>query len=170
MSEQSEFDSLLDRRLIPMRIIAFAIPMGAVMALGIFLVVRLQGQFPPPPDPPLVSAVAWGFGILDLLVYLFVSRQVAVAARQRLTRADADGSPSEWLSVYQSRLIIQLALLEGATFFFLIAYLLEGLPFNLAGAGVLFLGMLMQFPTRSGVENWIAKQRELTRQEGQASM
>jgi hypothetical protein len=67
-------------------------------------------------------------------------------------------------------MIALLALLEGPTFFFLIAYLLEGLPISLAGAGVLLLGILTLFPTRSGVENWITNQRELTRQEGQASL
>jgi hypothetical protein len=170
MSEQSEFDSALDRRLVPMRIIAFAIPLGAVIAAAIFLVLRMQGQFPPPPQMPLITAVAYGFGLMALVAFLFVSRQIAASNRQRLARSAGGGSADEWLSVYQVRLIARLALLEGPTFFFLIAYLLEGLPISLAGAGVLLLGMLSIFPTRSGVENWITSQRELTRQEGQASL
>jgi hypothetical protein len=170
MSEQPQFESTLDQRLLTLRIIDFAIAMGAVTALAIFVFLRMQGQFPPPPDPPLVSAIAWGVGILDLLVYMLVSRQVPAINRRRLATAGAGGSPEEWLNVYQSRLIIQLALLEGATFFFLIAYLLEGLPWNLVGAGVMLLGMLTLFPTRSGIESWIANQRELAQQEGQAGM
>jgi hypothetical protein len=170
MSEPSDFDSALDRRLVPMRLIAFAIPMGAILAMGIFLFLRLQGQLPPPPDQPLLTACICGVGIVSLLVYLLIARQIAVSTRQRLARDDAGGSPAEWLVVYQARLISLLAILEGNTFSFLIAYLLEGLPISLAGAGVLLLGMLLQFPTRSRVENWIANQRELTRQEGQASM
>jgi hypothetical protein len=170
MSEQSEFDASLDRRLVPVRIIAFALPMGAVVALGIFLFLRLQGAFPPPPDPALITAVAYGVGLVSLLVYLLIARQIAASSRHRLARDAAGGSPGEWLGVYQSRLIALLALLEGNTFVFLIAYLLEGLPISLAGAGVFLLGMVMQFPTRSGVQSWIANQRELTQQEGRASM
>jgi hypothetical protein len=170
MSEQSDFESALDRRLLPMRIIAMAMPLAAVIALGIFLLVRMQGQFPPPPNPPLLTALAFGFGILNLLIYMVISRQVAASNRQRLARTQAGGDPGEWLGVYQSRLISLLAMLEGGTFFFLIAYLLEGLLISLAGAGVLLLGMLTHFPTRSGIENWIQKQRELAQQEGQAGM
>jgi hypothetical protein len=170
MSEQSEFDTSLDRRLIPMRIIAFAMPMGAVVALGIFLFLRMQGQLPPPPDLPLITIAVFGTAFVSLLMYLLIARQIAASSRQRLAREDAGGSPGEWLGVYQARLIALLAILEGNTFSLLIAYLLEGLPISLAGAGVLLLGMLMLFPTRSGVQNWIANQRELTQQEGQASM
>jgi hypothetical protein len=170
MSEQSEFDASLDRRLVPMRIIAFAIPMGAFIALGIFLFLRMQGQLPPPPDTPLITIAIFGAAFVSLPMYLLIARQIAASSRQRLARDNAGGSPGEWLGVYQSRLIALLAILEGNTFSLLIAYLLEGLPISLAGAVVSLLVMLVLFPTRSGVQNWIASQRELTQQEGQASL
>jgi formate/nitrite transporter FocA (FNT family) len=170
MSDPSDFDAALERRLIPMRIIAFAMPLGAVVALGLFLYLRMQGQFPPPPGTPVLTLVAYGFGLLILFAYLLVPRQMVAASRQRLARSTDGGSAGEWLSIYQLRLIMRLALLEGATFFFLVVYLVEGLPISLAGAGVLLLGMLALFPTRTGVENWITSQRELTQQQGQGSL
>src|SRR5262249_25088243 len=69
-----------------------------------------------------------------------------------------------WI-VFQNRLIIGLALLEGATFFLLIAYLAEGSFLALVPAWVFIIAMLMQFPTRVGVERWVEEQQQLLQEE-----
>jgi hypothetical protein len=60
---------------------------------------------------------------------------------------------------YQSALIIRSALLEGAAFFCLVAYMLEHNALSLAGAGMMLLFMLFGFPTRSKVEEAIETER-----------
>jgi hypothetical protein len=57
--------------------------------------------------------------------------------------------------VYQTRLIIGCAMIEGAAFFCLIAYLLERRPLSLIVAGVLLLLLISQIPTVSKVESWV---------------
>ena len=66
---------------------------------------------------------------------------------------------------YQVKLIVGLALLEGAAFLNLVAYLLEGRTLSLWMA-VLLAGLLaMRFPTVAGVENWLEGRKRVTEDE-----
>jgi hypothetical protein len=58
-------------------------------------------------------------------------------------------------------MIVGMAMLEGAAFFCLIAYIVEGnvLPLTAAG-GLLFL-MLFSFPTHDRVEEWVNGQLQM---------
>ncbi len=71
------------------------------------------------------------------------------------------GSAEAWWALYQTRCILGAAPLEGAAFFQLIAYYLEGLPLYLGLAGGLLVLLLLRFPTRHGVESWVTAQREM---------
>lgn len=59
---------------------------------------------------------------------------------------------------YQVQLIIGCAMLEGAGFLNLIAYQNERNPSSIGLAGVCVLLILARMPTRSKVQNWIARQ------------
>jgi hypothetical protein len=56
-------------------------------------------------------------------------------------------------------MIVGLALLEGMAFFNIIACIIEHNWWSLAIAGCLALWMLMVFPSRNRVEQWIETQR-----------
>lgn len=63
-------------------------------------------------------------------------------------------------ALYQTPTIVQQALLEGAAFFQVIAYLLEGQPLNLGLTLGLILRLTLLFPKREAVERWIGTQRD----------
>jgi hypothetical protein len=158
-------EQLLAAHLRTLRIIVGALLAGAATFAGIAIFLRAQGHMPPPPGVPIVSYVALGFGAIDLIARAVVPS--AVVAGMRKGWAIAPEVPlGNWLGLYVTRTIIGAALLEGATFMFLISYLLEGAPWALA-AGVVFWGLLalLQFPTRDGVERWVDAQREALQQE-----
>jgi hypothetical protein len=152
-------------RLLTMRIIVCALVMGVLAFAGVAAFVRSQGAMPPTPDVPLVSYIAAGYGALMLLAWSVVPPAIVTGARRKLL-AETAVTTGRLLDLFHTRLIVGAALLEGAAFFFLIAYMLEGLPWALAG-GLFFAALLamLYFPTREGVEGWVAEQREALAQE-----
>ena len=67
----------------------------------------------------------------------------------------------QFLTVFQQKTIIESALVEGAAFFNLIAFLTVGEWWSLGIAGVLLAVLLVPFPTYDRVENWVRYQLEL---------
>ena len=59
-----------------------------------------------------------------------------------------------WL--YQTRLIVGYAILEGAAFYCLIAHMIERQSITLAMVGLLLGAMVVKFPTRGRLENWLS--------------
>jgi len=57
------------------------------------------------------------------------------------------------------------AILEGATFGLIVAFLVDETYWTLVGALVLSAVNAFQFPTRTRVERWLSEQRELVEQE-----
>jgi hypothetical protein len=77
--------------------------------------------------------------------------------------------PGRLMQVRQTADLVGLALVEGACFLAIIAYLLEGQPWALALAGVGVCLMVARFPTGGRVRGWLDKQHDLLarmRQEG----
>jgi hypothetical protein len=63
--------------------------------------------------------------------------------------------------LFQTRMIVTSASLEGATFFLLIAYLIEGTSSSLLGAIALMAFIGAMFPTFALVRRWMEEKREL---------
>jgi hypothetical protein len=63
--------------------------------------------------------------------------------------------------VYQSRLIIRAAILEGACFFNLVAFMIDHQWWSFAIAAVFAAINLSTIPSRNGLLNWIDQQIEL---------
>ena len=171
-------DTVLDRRLGTMRIIFFTLLTGVVIFLVIALVVRANGNMGPPPATPLLTYFGLAFAALQLVLSTFIPDRVAAQARRKMppreapARAGPEGTQGwnatdrgPWYAVYQTRLIIGMALLEGAAFLLTIAYLVEGYWLSIAGVVVLLAAMAARYPTRSGVDGWADRQQELLREE-----
>ena len=60
--------------------------------------------------------------------------------------------------VYMTRTIVAAALIEGAAFMSIVAYMLEGSTVALGLAVALVAGILLHFPTASRVVGWIEAQ------------
>jgi hypothetical protein len=146
---------------------------------GMALLLRSQGQFGPPPAVPVVSYVMVVFTPTVCLTAAFVPGLSLAAGRRLLAEQEAaraakpgkpEGGPStRWYGLRQVNLLMRTALLEGAAFGLLVAYLLEGRLWT-ALLALLFLPVILaHFPTRAGVEAWVERQRSLAQQERQGS-
>ncbi len=130
---------------------------------------------------PLISLIAVAFGIMNLAMSFVVPklvvdqgrRKVALAGPDAVTQSDPSGPKQLYpagytgklAALYQTQLIIGAALLEGAAFFAVIAYLLERSPIALLTALVLLGVMFTRFPTGDRVNNWLDQQLSLLQEE-----
>ena len=146
MSESDREQLALQVRV--MQIIVLALAMGvATFAVVVLLVIRPE----PTEDDVLLGYIAVAAALLAVPIGLVVPRMIA--SRQ-----------SASLATYQTKLIVGAAIFEGAAFFNLVAYMIEGQTFNLATAAVLVVFILLQFPSVGGVQDWL-DQRDRRRHE-----
>ena len=75
------------------------------------------------------------------------------------------GDAGRLMSVFQTKTIVAAALLEGLAFFATIVFMLTQSMIALAVAVVMILGVMLHFPTHSGVAHWIEDQLALIEQE-----
>jgi hypothetical protein len=165
-------------RLRVMRIVHGALLMGCATFAVIAIYLRQQGDMPTPAQP-VVSFAGLAFGGAILVAVVVVPNVLAggwrkkVAAGQNPLSSFAGRpagmlSPRDealWWTLYQTRLIIMAALLEGTVFFNLVAYLTEGRDWSLAVAGLFMLLLALLIPTRSRVAGWVRLQQELVEQQ-----
>lgn len=167
----SEFEPVLAVRLRVMRIILLVLMASVGMFLVIAVWLRARGMVPGAPAP-VVTYVGFVFAAAVLAAMRFFPNRVVAATRRQIVmipadqvrRVDLGGIPvdaSALLAAYQTRLIILAALIEGIAYYFLIAYLLDGLWISLVVAGVCLASVALQFPTESGVQRWLERQQEL---------
>jgi hypothetical protein len=159
-------DTIPVQKLRVLQIIAASLLIGLV---GFLVVVLIISQGEPPTDSFVVSFVAAGMLGADGLLALVLPGVLA----DKSLRSIAAGSwqpppgtaPSEfapdaaklWM-VRQTTLIVALALFEGAGFMGCVAYLVERQWFTLGIVGVAILFIVSNFPTASGVRNWLDRQ------------
>ncbi len=164
-------------RLRTMRLIHASLLMGCSTFAVIALVLRQQ-QAAPVPEQPMLSFVGLALAGSTGLALLLVPNAVTASWRKTIARgifplsttpmtdaASGSGQSIGWWGLYQTRLIITAALIEGVIFFELLAYLTEGPPWNLAMAALFLVGLALLFPTQERVERWIRTQQELVEQQ-----
>src|SRR5262249_26537705 len=142
------------------RIIIVALALGVLMFLGIAVFMR-QDNPAPVPDLPILTYVALAVAAIQTVLQGILPGLVAGGMRRQLAAGKWPPPRPGWsvppddrgklCSLYVTRLILGAALLEGAAFLLLIAYLLEGSVLTLAGAGLLLAMLLLKFPTRPGL-------------------
>ncbi len=108
----------------------------------------------------MLSVVAVGFAVVSV-----VARFLVPALIVRGSASSSSGrrsSPERSLvTMFQTKLIIEMALLEGAAFFALVAYMLERQLWLLTVPAVLLLLMALNFPTSTRLDRWLAEQEQL---------
>lgn len=165
-------DSAAPQDVLQLQIVVGAMIGGCLFFLAIALVLRVQGAFGAAAKQPIVTYVAVGFAVLALAARVIVPAAVVRSGRGRLAARQAGSSdPAEttrelW-RLLTTRTIVAAALLEGATFFSLVAYMLEGSPLALVIAVLLIVGLGMHMPTRSTAAGWIERQTAALKQEQQ---
>jgi hypothetical protein len=142
------------------QIVAFALIMG-VIVFGVVAVVVGMGK---PPGESVLGYVAVVFTVTTLIARSIVPAAQVKAVRTELLAsgaADESARVVSLLGAHQAKMIIEYALVEGTCFFVLIAYMTEGATWLLGLAGLLLAFMVLTFPTRTRIENFIRRQLEL---------
>ncbi|MEX1231605.1 MAG: hypothetical protein WEB58_15260 [Planctomycetaceae bacterium] len=152
-----------------MQIIAGALLMG-VISFGAVVAFQWDRQQPPPAQPQDLS------NPMILIAVVFTSGAVvarfiipSVIAKNQAAqviiwyRTDDRAGPEEFfgrlLLIAQTRMIIEYALLEGVCFFNLIAAMQSHSPIPVGIVIGLLLMMVLMFPTRDKLLNWLEEQR-----------
>jgi hypothetical protein len=149
-----ELSQAITARLGVMRIIAGALITGAVGFAAVSLFLKNTAE----PDPaagsfPIVSTIGLAATLVQSLLVVILP---GAAARNLVSKAETS---SQLVEAYFGPLLMTFALLEGATFFNCVAYIIEGQWWTLVAVGTLIVWMLTQFPTRTRVEHWIETQQ-----------
>lgn len=150
------------------QIISTALTGGVAFFAAIVLVLSTQQPRGDAPAVPILTYAAAGVALLAVVLRTVVPGLIAAQARQAIVNRDASrvpqpavhnaaelGDVAPLMGMFQTRLIVGAALLEGGAFFCLVAYLLERQPLALIAAGVLFCFLLGQFPSVARVTGWI---------------
>jgi hypothetical protein len=160
-----------------MRLIVGSLAAGVVIFLLIVLLaVRSGRMFAAEPwsvSSPITMA-ALAFAAMALILSFALPGQIARAALRRLPVGDPrSGDAAGWegwgaqarelYPAYQTAQIVRAALLEGAAFFNVVAYMLGGTAPPLIAALVLVAAILAGFPTETGMRAWFDRaQAELS--------
>ncbi len=165
----AEQDGPLSAVVMTLRIIIVALAAGLLMFM-VVVTVLVPAQMAPKPaldvgNPPVVSAdkampvltVAAIAGAAILLpLSVAIPGIVSDAQRRKLasTKASADDVPA-LIRAYQTKLIMAAALTEAPGFLALVAYMLERNPITLGLALIIIAFILIRFPIRARVEQWL---------------
>ncbi len=103
---------------------------------------------------PVLQYLGYGLAATAIFMFNLVGPLVRNQALKQIP-TPLEEHLDQTLGAYQTGAIISGAILEGAAFFNLIAYMIEGAIGNLATAVILVMGLASLFPTVSGVANWI---------------
>jgi hypothetical protein len=146
------------------QIIAGALMMG-VITFGVIAVVIAWNK---PPGDPLLPVIAVAFAAIVIPVRFGVSASLVSSSRTHIGNEvrggrlqDSSRIAGQLYGAFQTRMIVGMALLEGAAFFNLVAYMISARWWNLAAAGVLLLLLAAMFPTKNKLEQWVHDQLQL---------
>jgi hypothetical protein len=116
-----------------------------------------------------------GFGIMTAIVRMVVPSLIVGQARKRVAAGtfETPGSANSALltdedklaAIFQTQIIIASALLEAGALANVTAFLMHRQWPSLVLAGVLLVGVLIDFPTQRSAEEWVERQKRLMREE-----
>jgi hypothetical protein len=148
-SEETQFRTI--------QIIAGAVIAGPLIFAAVAFAVARNQQ----PGSPVLAYIAVGFAALSLIVS-FVAPAVVTRAQLDAICRQGDGDLTRQLmGLFQTRVIIRSAVLEGAALLCGVAYITSSLWWTIAAMLLLVGVMLAIFPTRGQFDNWVRKEREL---------
>jgi hypothetical protein len=149
-----------DKNIRQMQIVVLALMLGVIMFGTITMLITWKRD----PDNSTISFIAAGFAAFAIPMS-FIIPAIVSSGLVKSAMAELKGDNSENLSktvnklsaAYQTKLIIGVAVLEGAAMFNLVANIIEAQSASLVIAGVLVLLMALLFPTPLAVENWVRR-------------
>ena len=163
-----------------LQIVIAAMAGGCLLFLAVVLAVR--GGPVGFAEIPSFTLIVLGVAAAIVVARLFVPWLFVAQARRKIREgtwsfpkkggAPANADPDNPKTIAQNlaqaflaRTVLAAAMLEGATFLVLIAYMLEQSPLSLGAAVVLIVALLAHIPSSSGVARWIQDQMKLLDEE-----
>ena len=142
---------------------------GGVAGFMFILYVMLGARVQPFDPKAIISMVMAGLAVVALFARMILPGMIVQANVRRIaTGSVAAGQPSpdqkelstevQLLGVFFMKTIIGGALLEGAAFANLVAFMLEGQVYSILLVAVLLASMTIAFPTRGGLNDWLEDQ------------
>jgi hypothetical protein len=158
------------------QIIVVALCLG-IASFGLYVIVA--GEDGKEAKAEMLTYMSLGMAVVCAGMSLVVPRTIVAANRRQIADGTwhpqnsqtriPDSDAGKLAAVYQMKTIVGGAILEGAAFFALVAYMIEGHIMSLAVAGVLLLGVLSFFPTTGRVADWVQEQQRLVEEHRQLS-
>jgi hypothetical protein len=153
----------LTQRLRAAQIICVAMVMGSIAFLIVALVIPERPK-PPIGAYPVISYMGVAGAAIQILLRFIVPSLSASSYLKQLSPGSKDFD-AQLFTIFQTRMVVGLALLEGGSFFNLVAYLIECQWWSLVVVGVLVFLMMSMFPTLGQFESWAeATKRDLQNQ------
>jgi hypothetical protein len=168
-------DPILTReRLWKMQIILSAIVGGALICAIVALVMRQSGVMRRCAEQPIVSYTCSAFAVIALILFPIITRKIVREKRWKIydfvlpagcIERKGPSYTAALLASFRIQMIVGAAILDGATFALILAFLVDATSWTLIGAIVPLAVSALQFPTRARLERWLDEQRELMRRE-----
>jgi amino acid transporter len=170
------------------QIVVVALVLGCAFFMGIAISMNMQqgglgaaqGDGPDAvgDDNPLLPYIALAFAVSAVAARVMVVPVVVGTIRRKIAQgtwpppagrpqqpslvgmAEADEEAGKLAMLFLTKTIIAGAIIEGAAFFLLIAYLIEGSFMALGVAVAMVVLLASHFPTAGGFISWIERQKE----------
>ncbi len=132
------------------QIIAGALIAGVVMfACAAFFVAKGE-----PAKSPMLALIGAGMAVMAVVVRFIVPTIIVNGAKARLKEASTTEVMAQLAGLYQTKMIIGMAVLEGAAFVSLIAYITEKQFWSYGVVAFLLGVMAISFPSQGQFEGW----------------
>ena len=132
------------------QIMAGALIIG-VLTFACLAFFAAQGE---PAKQPMIALMGAGMALMMLVVRFVVPTVIVNGGKSRLKEA-ADEEQQKILAVlYQTKMIVGMAVLEGAAFFNLVAYIVEKQFWSYGVVAFLLGVMAISFPSQGQFECW----------------
>ena len=132
------------------QIIAGALIAGVVVFGGVAYFIA-KGDAP---QFPLISLMAVGFAGVATVMRFVVPTIIVNGGKSQLKQAADNEQQTQLAGLYQTKMIVGMALLEGAAFFNLIAYIMEKQLWSYGVVAFLLGVMAITFPSQGQFESW----------------
>lgn len=143
-------------RLIPMQIIAGVLASGVVFFLGVALVM-IEGEL----NTGMGMLVQLGAAMAGSAVVMHTITSARQPTEKQLREYVEAGEPMQsLLGFFQQRLIVSLAILEGAAMFNGIAIIIEQSWISVVAVSCLTVMIAVRFPTSGSLRHWLDGQRQ----------
>jgi hypothetical protein len=154
------------------QIITVALLTGAVIILGVSIALDpLASTRPAGNSLDIGQILTWvllAFAAISAVMYFLVPGLITSQRRRRIAATTAPSGrdalaadTGELAGLYQAQYIVGAATCEGPAFLAAIAYMLGKNPIALGVLCLLLAVLILRFPTRRRVADWIDRQQEL---------